>query len=136
MKRNTQRYNFILKLLIFANEIKEDEALWDAWLRCVAGSLYMEYLYPNEVTLCNKSVYKYMDEFELVKTSEQAIQWANKTYRTDHKLRFAVETLDSIEEVRVYLAKVSEKYEKHIHLYNLLYLSDSERVFRAYSLSI
>jgi hypothetical protein len=48
---------------------------------------------------------------------EDALKWCSNTYDTKHRLRFAIETLDSIEEVRLYLEPLKSK---NIGLRNLL----------------
>jgi hypothetical protein len=50
---------------------------------------------------------------------EDALKWCSNTYDTSHKLRFAVETLDSIEEVRLFLEPLKSK---NVGLHNLLKL--------------
>ena len=50
---------------------------------------------------------------------EDALKWCSDTYDPNHKLRFSIETLDSIEEVRLFLKPLKDK---NIGLCNLLKL--------------
>lgn len=117
----------IVKLLSMAKNIENDYLLWASWLRCIASSLYLEHKFKdsfNLVTgLSKKEVLVNLDGLSNVPVNEwqreDALKWCSDTYDVNHKLRFAVETLDSIEEVRLFLEQLESK---KIWLHNLLKL--------------
>lgn len=123
-------YENIVKLLSMAKNIESDYELWSSWLRCVASSLYLEHRFKDSFDLVTglskKEVLVNLDGLSNVPINEwkreNALRWCSKTYDVNHKLRFAVETLDSIEEVRLFLEPLKSK---NIGLHNLLMESSS-----------
>lgn len=117
----------VVKLLSMAKTIESDYELWAAWLRCVASSLYLEHKFKNSFDLVTglskKEVLVNLDGLSNVPVNEwqreDALKWCSSTYDANHKLRFAVETLDSIEEVRLFLEPLKSR---NIGLHNLLEL--------------
>ena len=128
MKYSQLVHENIIKLLSMANEIEEDYKLWHAWLRCVASSLYLEHKFKADFDLVTgkskKAILINLDGLSEIGvkdwTREQALKWCSNTYDIHHNLRFSVETLDSIEEVRTFLKPLQEK---NIGLMNLLSLN-------------
>jgi hypothetical protein len=94
--------------------MESDYELWAAWMRCVASSLYLE----KKFNVSGKEIAENLDGLEQVKDRGDMLKWCSRTYDRYHKLRNNVETLDSIEEVKLYLK------EKNAHLGNLLSLYD------------
>lgn len=117
----------VVKLLSMAKNIESDYELWAAWLRCVASSLYLEHKFKDSFDLVTglskKEVLVNLDGLSDVPVNKwqrgDALKWCSKTYDVNHKLRFAVETLDSIEKVRLFLEPLKSK---NIGLQNLLKL--------------
>jgi len=117
----------IVKLLSMAKSIESDYELWAAWLKCVASSLYLEHKFKDRfdlvIGLSKKEVLVNLNGLSNVPVNEwqrsDALKWCSDTYDVNHKLRFAVETLDSIEEVRLFLKPLKSK---NIGLSNLLEL--------------
>jgi hypothetical protein len=110
-----------------AKSIESDHKLWAAWLKCVASSLYLEHKFKDSFDLVTglskKEVLVNLNGLSNVHVNEwqrsDALKWCSDTYDVNHKLRFAVETLDSIEEVRLFLEPLKSK---NIGLCNLLKL--------------
>ena len=117
----------IVKLLSMAKNIESDYELWASWLRCVASALYLEHKFKDSfdmVTgLSKKEVLVNLNRLSAVPVNdwqrEDALKWCSDTYDVNHKLRFSIETLDSIEEVRLFLEPLKDK---NIGLCNLLKL--------------
>jgi hypothetical protein len=129
MKSREQLVNEnIVKLLSMAKSIESDYEFWASWLRCVASSLYLEHKFKDSFDLVTglskKEVLVNLEGLSDVPINEwqreDALKWCSDTYDTNHKLRFAVETLDSIEEVRLFLESLKSK---GIGLFNLLTLN-------------
>lgn len=119
----------IVKLLSMAKNIEKDYELWASWLRCVASALYLEHKFKDSFDLITglskKEVLVNLDGLSNVPVNEwkreDALKWCNDTYDVNHKLRFSVETLDSIEEVRLFLEPLKGE---NIGLNNLLKLNN------------
>jgi hypothetical protein len=119
----------IVKLLSMAKVIEPDYLLWAAWLRSVAASLYLEHKFKDSFDLVTglsrKEVLHNLNGLSDVPVHEwqreDALKWCSDTYDIHHKLRFAVETIDSIEEVRLFLEQLKSK---NIGLSNLLELKN------------
>ena len=117
----------IVKLLSMAKNIESDYELWASWLRCVASALYLEHKFKDSFDLVTglskKQVLANLDGLSAISVNdwqrEDALKWCSDTYDVNHKLRFSVETLDSIEEVRLFLRPLRDK---NIGLHNLLQL--------------
>lgn len=117
----------IVKLLSMAKNIESDYELWASWLRCVASALYLEHKFKDSFDLVTglskKEVLVNLDGLSDVPVNEwqreDALKWCSNTYDVHHKLRFAVETLDSIEKVRLFLEPLKNK---NVGLHNLLKL--------------
>ena len=117
----------VVKLLSMAKNIESDYELWASWLRCVAASLYLEHKFKDSFDLVTglskKEVLVNLNGLSNVPVNkwqrEDALKWCSDTYDVNHKLRFAVETLDSIEEVKLFLEPLRDK---NIGLHNLLKL--------------
>lgn len=117
----------IIKLLSMAKEIEGDYELWSTWLRCVASSLYLEHKFKDSFDLVTgpskKAILININGLSNISigewTREGALNWCSETYDANHNLRFSVETLDSIEEVRLFLKPLKSK---NIGLANLLKL--------------
>lgn len=111
----------IVKLLSMAKDIESDYELWASWLRCVASALYLEHKFKDSFGLSKKEVLVNLEGLSDVPVNgwqrEDALKWCSDTYDVNHKLRFAVETLDSIEEVRLFLEALKNE---NIGLHNLL----------------
>ena len=93
----------ILKLLQHAKAFEKDYELWSAWLRCVASALWLEDLFTAEIHTAKKQIVDNLDGFQRINSRADVLLWCSKTYDVYHKLRNNVETLDSVEVVRVYL---------------------------------
>ena len=117
----------VVKLLSMAKTIEDDYNLWAAWMRCVASSLYLEHKFKDSFDLVTgvskKEVLVNLNELSTVAVNEwqreDALKWCSSTSDVYHKLRFSVETLDSIEEVRLFLEPLKSR---DIGLCNLLKL--------------
>lgn len=62
--------------------------------------LYIEDLYLQEVILCNKELNKYVDITPSIDI-DYILATFHRLYDPNHKVRFSIETLDSIEQVRI-----------------------------------
>jgi hypothetical protein len=131
MSYSRHRYQLVhenvIKLLSMANEIESDYELWASWMRCVASSLYLEHKFKDSFDLVTglskKEVLVNLNGLSDVPVNswkrEDALKWCSDTYDVNHNLRFTLETLDSIEEVRLFLESLKSK---NIGLHNLLKL--------------
>lgn len=107
----------ILKLLNAAKVIESDYDLWAAWLRCVADALYLEHKFLKEFReitgKSKKEILVNLDGLSDIGVHEwdraSILKWCSDTYDTSHNLRFSVETMDSIEVVRLYLEPLRNK---------------------------
>ena len=123
MKTDSKKYHAIWMLLNFSGHLEKDYELWNTWCKCVASAIYLEDKFKKEVKESNKEVYKNLEGLHLWASGgkPEILKWCSTTYDVNHKLRFAVETLDSIEPIRVYLKNKST--DENIHLHNLLKMS-------------
>jgi hypothetical protein len=84
--------------------MENKDELCSSWLKCVATALFLEDKFKEDVILANKPIYKHIEKFGSKGINETYCkEWFLKTYNVNHPLRFGVETLDSIEPIRVYL---------------------------------
>lgn len=106
----------IRKSDLYSKRNKKDEDgyvynTYDTWidfLTILHNYLHVEEKFEKEVKLNNKQINKYL---ELPKTNDfnTIIQICEKYYDNDSKVRFGLETLDSIQEVRDYLDELRSK---------------------------
>jgi hypothetical protein len=80
--------------------------------------LYLENNYFNIVKLSNKEINKYLNLPKL-KNLDEIINKFNELYDTNSKVRFAIETLDSIEEIRLLLPKLKDFTSKIYKSFNV-----------------
>lgn len=119
---NKIKHLAIWSLLNQAGHLDQDYNLWATWSRCIASAIYLENMFWDDVQACNKSVYTNLEGREkwVYGVKADVLEWCSMTYDPHHKLRFAVETLDSIESVRLYLENKSKEVGYHVSLHNLL----------------
>lgn len=96
------------------------------WMRLVASCLYLESKYKQ--ALDNAERGQIMANLELSEVDvwgkEKAVEWYNKTSDHDHPLRYMVETITSVEDVRIYLKTLRAK---NIGFNNLLRLKNKHK---------
>jgi len=73
--------------------------------------LIIERMFSSIVKLSNKELNKYL-ELENLTSVGSVLSKFNELYDVDGKVRFAVETFDSIEEIRILLTKRGDVYDK------------------------
>lgn len=73
--------------------------------------LYLENKYFDIVKLSNKEINKYL-HLPKLENLEDVINKFNELYDTNSKVRFGVETLDSIEEIRLLLPQLKDFHNK------------------------
>lgn len=131
VNKNGNKYSTIWHLLNQAGHLEKDSNLWAAWSRCVASAVYLESKFWKEVQLTNKPVYANLEGRQrwVGGDKHMYLDWCQKTYNVNHPLRFAVETLDSIEEIRVFLLNKSEEVGYSVHLNNLLVMTQPTFTF-------
>lgn len=76
--------------------------------------LYLENRYFDIVKLSNKEINKYLNLPKL-ESLDDVINKFTELYDTNNKVRFAVETLDSIEEVRLLKSKLPTDFYSKIY---------------------
>jgi hypothetical protein len=79
--------------------------------------LYLENEYFDIVKLSGKEINKYLNLPKL-ESLEDVINKFNELYDTNSKVRFSIETLDSIEEIRLLLPKLKDFYSKIYKSFN------------------
>ena len=80
--------------------------------------LFLEDRYFDIVKLSNKEINKYLNLPKL-ESLDEVINKFNELYDTNSKVRFGVETLDSIEEIRILLPKLKDFFSKIYKTFNL-----------------
>ena len=83
----------------WSEKLREDHLLYSAWIACVYNALKLEKMFPDEVKQAKKPILSEID----IRDGDTALSWAERTYDPYHQLRNNVETLDSIEAIRVYI---------------------------------
>lgn len=73
--------------------------------------LYLENKYFDIVKLSGKELNKYL-KLPKLENLEDIVNKFNELYNNNSKVRFSVETLDSIEEIRLLLPKLKDFYSK------------------------
>jgi hypothetical protein len=73
--------------------------------------LYLEDRYFDIVKLSNKEINKYLNLPKL-ESLDEVINKFNELYDTNSNVRFGVETLDSIEEIRLLLPNLKDFFDK------------------------
>ena len=68
----------------------------------IVNALFLEEKYQADVTAANKEILKYLD-LPTLKEVEPILDLFTELYDTHHKVRFAIETLDSVESIRLEL---------------------------------
>lgn len=80
--------------------------------------LILEVKFQDEVNMSKKQINKYLDLPEIT-SEDEILKLFLELYDTYSKVRFAVETFDSIEEIRVYLKNNRDIYNKLLPLKSL-----------------
>lgn len=80
--------------------------------------LYLENKYFDFVKLSGKEINKYL-HLPKLETLEDVINKFNELYDTNSKVRFGVETLDSIEEIRLILPELRDFTSKIYKSFNI-----------------
>ena len=116
MPKHTKKYDTIWQLMNNGDYLLEKGCtLYGTWYKCIAGAIYLEFLFKSEVEQAGKLIYRNLPELSTFTHGDSSIlKWAEKTYDVNHPLRNNVETLDNVEEVKVFL----ETHNKN--LFNLL----------------
>jgi len=117
LKTNQKRLREYIKVLKDNDEIvsnKEDPEykynkyeVYITYFTIIHNALLLEQRFYNLFKLSNKEVNKYLDLPELSDVKD-IIDKFSELYDSHNKVRFAVETMDSIEEVRQYFKKLEE----------------------------
>jgi len=80
--------------------------------------LFLENQYFDIVKLSNKEINKYLNLPKL-ESLDEVINKFSELYDTNSKVRFGVETLDSIEEIRLLLPKLKDFHTKIYKSFNV-----------------
>jgi ASC-1-like (ASCH) protein len=80
--------------------------------------LFLENRYFDAVKLSNKEINKYLNLPKL-ESLDEVIEKFNELYDTNSNVRFGVETLDSIEEIRLLLPKLKDFFSKVYKSFNV-----------------
>ena len=129
-EENRKIIRFYIKNLFKSNEYEngnrvEDDGysynvynLWVTFLTFLHNSLHIEEKLHDEFKLANKEINKFLD---LRKTNDfsEIIQLCQKYYSPYSEVRFGLETMDSIEEVRLYMEELSDN---GINIYSKVYV--------------
>lgn len=110
----------IQKILRMADQLENTSILFSDWLRCIASAILLETVYKEVFEINGKPIGNTLPELPTNITEQSSLEWANITYDRYHPTRNNVETLDSIEEVKVYFNQVSDAYGVHFYLNNFL----------------
>jgi len=83
--------------------------------------LELEDMFYDQCTMANKNINIHLTLLSDVKMCSTAVQIGKLLYSPNHKVRFGIETLDSIEDVRVFMAtdecKRRDIYNKLVHYF-------------------
>jgi len=106
--------------LIIKNSPKHNnQDIYYKYVIIIHNFLHLEEKFIDEIKLNNKEINRFLDLSPSVEYIE-IIEKIEEYYNNSSKVRFGIETLDSIEAVRLYIIKLSEN--KKIDIYNKLYL--------------
>jgi len=61
MKKGTNKYMTIWKLLNYSILLGDDYPLFSTWCKCVASAVYLEEKFKSEVKLSSKEIYQNLD---------------------------------------------------------------------------
>lgn len=81
-----------------------NEHVASTYFSIIVYALLLEEKFPEQFKVSGKEVLKYCD-IPYVNTREEIMELLFELYDSSHKLRFAVETMSSIEEVRQYTSE-------------------------------
>lgn len=92
---------------------------WVKYLIIIHNSLLIEEKFENEFKVSDKEINRYL---KLPNTTNfnEIIKLCQDYYDSSNKVRFGIETKDSIEEVRIYLKELSNR---NIKFYEKIYFS-------------
>ena len=92
-----RKYDFIKSVKSHFDE----DTIYYSWFKWVQIALKVEQMFTDHIHLTGKAIAKHID-IKSIKNKEEAMEYFNETYDTYHPLRNNVESLDSVEEVRIY----------------------------------
>lgn len=92
-----RKYDFIESVKSYFDE----DSIFYSWFKWIQISLKMEQMFTDDIHLAGKPIAKEI-EIKSITNKEEAMEYFNETYDRYHPLRNNVETLDSVEEVRIY----------------------------------
>ncbi len=94
-----KKFKSIIQLYKKSKGIKASESVEIAYYEIIIKYLLLEHKYPYEVKKAKKPIYHYF----MFCLPEFGTDYFNFVYNPYHPVRFAVETFDSIEEIRLEL---------------------------------
>ena len=95
------------KLVKMESMLRKAEDFYASWINAIRWALEMEGLYKADIQLAGKPIRDEviksdLDKVDLTNILDVAL-WSQRTYDVYHALRNNVETLDSVESVRVHM---------------------------------
>lgn len=123
-QKRLREYIKILKENYDLGYVKDDGGgfnkfdLYIKYFIIIHNFLFLEDRYFDIVKLSNKEINKYLNLPKL-ESLDEVINKFNELYDTNSKVRFGVETLDSIEEIRILLPKLKDFFSKIYKTFNL-----------------
>ena len=104
---NRKRIREYVKTLKTSDKFNPDiHDIWIRFLTALHNFLHIEEKFIDEVKLNNKEINKHLI-LPKTKDFDEIINICKKYYDNNNKVRFGLETLDSIEEVRNYIKTLS-----------------------------
>lgn len=104
-----QLKNYIYILKNSENDINDDIMI--NYFIIIHNFLLIERMFSDEVIMSNKELNKYL-ELEPLNNADDTRKKFFELYDNNHKVKFAIETFDSIESIRTYLSKQPEIHTK------------------------
>lgn len=125
-RKSIRRYiKNIIKSKEYGDGHKFDDGeynIYDFWIKyliIIHNSLLMEEKFQNEFKISGKEINKHL---KLLNTTDfnKMIKLSQNYYDSNSKVRFGIETMDSIEEVRIYVNKL---IDSDVNFYDKIYFS-------------
>lgn len=123
-QKRLREYIKILKENYDLGTIKDDSGNYNKfdiiirYFTIIHNFLYLENRYFDIVKLSNKEINKYLNLPKL-ESLDDVISKFTELYDTNNKVRFAVETLDSIEQIRLILPELKDFISKIYKSFNV-----------------
>ena len=93
------------------NKGYDNNSIYVTYFIIIHNWLLIERMFQDEVTLCGKELNANL-KLKKLDNVQDVMAMFNELYDTNHKVRFAVETFDSIEGIRIFLNENPKVYRE------------------------